>query len=192
MSDREARAVILAAGVSSRFGRQKLLTAFRGRALIEYAIAATQRWNPIAVAGPDVGAYLNGRRDVALLHNNRPELGMSHSLAIADRYLPAGVAMIVVLGDKPLVSQTLIETICFAAAGADVAYPLYDGVPGHPVWLSPEARLHIDGLPPGDTVRLLRTHPGLVQRAVETQDRGAVFDVDTIDDFHASPVGRSS
>ncbi len=192
MSDRKARAVILAAGVSSRFGRQKLLTDFRGRALIEYAIAAAQRWNPIAVAGPGVGAYLDGRRDVAVLHNHRPELGMSHSLAIADRYVPADVALIVVLGDKPLVSQTLIEAICSAAAGADVVYPLHDGEPGHPVWLSPQARLRIDGLPPGDTVRLLRTHSGLLQRAVETRDRGAVFDVNTIEDLHASSVGRSS
>ncbi len=105
---------------------------------------------------------------------------MSHSLALANRYLPADLALIVVLGDKPLISQTLIETMCSAAAGADVVYPLHDDEPGHPVWLSPQARLRIDGLPPGDTVRLLRTHPDLVQRAVETPDRGAVFDVDTV------------
>ena len=192
MSDPKARAVILAAGVSSRAGKQKLLMDFRGRALIEYAIAAAQRWNPVAVVGPDVGAYLEGRRDVALLRNDAPALGMSHSLALANRFLPSDLALIVVLGDKPLISQTLIETMCLAAPGADVVYPLYGDEPGHPVWLSPRARFFIDGLPPGDTVRMLRTHPDLVQRAVETPDRGAVFDVDTIDDLRASPIGRRS
>ena len=71
-------------------------------------------------------------------------------------------------------------------------YPLYDDEPGHPVWLSPRARLRIDGLPAGDTVRLLRTHSDLVQRAVETPDRGAVFDVDTIDELQGSSIGRRS
>ena len=117
MSDPKARAVILAAGVSSRVGKQKLLMDFRGRALIEYAIAAAQRWNPIAVVGPEVGAYLDGRRDVALLHNDMPALGMSHSLALANRFLSSDLSLIVVLGDKPLVSQTLIEAICSAAPG---------------------------------------------------------------------------
>jgi molybdenum cofactor cytidylyltransferase len=192
MSDRKAQAVILAAGVSSRVGRQKLLMDFRGRALIEYAIAAAQRWSPIAIVGPDVGAYLDGREDVALLRNDAPARGMSHSLALANRFLPSDLAMIVLLGDKPLVSPRLIETICSAAADADVVYPLHGDDPGHPVWLSPQARLRIDGLPPGDTLRLLRTQPGLVQRAVETPDRGAVFDVDTIDELRTSPIGRCS
>ncbi|MGA8534950.1 MAG: NTP transferase domain-containing protein [Candidatus Tumulicola sp.] len=192
MSDRKPRAVILAAGISSRVGKQKLLMDFRGRALIEYAIAATQPWSPIAVVGSDVGAYLDGRPDVTLLRNDTPARGMSHSLALANRFLPSDLALIVVLGDKPLVSQTLVETICLAAADADVVYPLYDHEPGHPVWLSPQARLRIDGLPPGDTLRLLRTHPGLVQRTVETRDRGAVFDVDTIEELRNSPIGRRS
>ncbi|MGA8574199.1 MAG: NTP transferase domain-containing protein [Candidatus Cybelea sp.] len=190
MSDLKAQAVILAAGMSSRAGKQKLLMDFRGRALIEYAIAAAQPWSPIAVVGPDVGAYLNSRCDVVLLQNDSPALGMSHSLTLASRFLPGDLALIVLLGDKPLVSQTLIETICLATADADVVYPLYDNEPGHPVWLSPQARLRIDGLPPGDTLRLLRTHASLVQRAVETPDRGAVFDVDTIDEFRSSPIRR--
>jgi molybdenum cofactor cytidylyltransferase len=188
MSDREVQAIILAAGQSSRVGKQKLLMDFGGRALIEYAIAAAQCWSPVAVVGPDVGAYLDGRRDVVLLHNDAPALGMSHSLTLANRFVPSDRTLLVLLGDKPLVSQTLIETICLAAAEADVVYPFYDDEPGHPVWLSPHARLHIDGLPPGDTVRLLRTHPGLVQRAVETADRGAVFDIDTIDELRSLPT----
>src|SRR6202044_3643833 len=76
VSDRKARVVILAAGTSSRVGRQKLLMDFRGRALIEYAIAAAQRWNPIAVVGADVAEYLDGRDDVTLVRNDSPARGM--------------------------------------------------------------------------------------------------------------------
>jgi len=185
MSDRGARAVILAAGTSSRIGRQKLLMAFRGQPLIEYAIAAARRWNPIVVAGAQVGEYLAGRLDVVVLRNDEPNRGMSYSLALADRFLGADVAMIVLLGDKPLIGDALIDTICRTAKDADVVYPVRGGEPGHPVWLSPLARELIAGLPRGDTLRLLRADPSLSSLAVETQEDGAFFDVDSMAAFES-------
>jgi molybdenum cofactor cytidylyltransferase len=180
-----ARAVILAAGTSSRVGRQKLLMEFRGRALIEYPIAAAQAWTPIVVAGPQVAGYLSGRCDVTVLCNDAPELGMSHSLSLANRALPEGATMIVLLGDKPLVGAALIESVLRAPAEADLAYPVRDGIPGHPVRLSPRARGCIDALPQGDTLRLLRDRADLRQWAVPTEDEGAFFDVNTIDALEA-------
>jgi CTP:molybdopterin cytidylyltransferase MocA len=174
-----ARAVILAAGTSSRVGKQKLLMAFRGRTLIEYPISAAQSWRPIVVAGAEVERYLLGRFDVEVVRNDEPERGMSHSLALANRVVPANVSLLVLLGDKPLVNAPLIESICNAADDADVVYAVHRDVPGHPVALSPRARRCIDGLPSGDTLRLLRQRPDMRQRAVQTSDVGAVFDVDT-------------
>ena len=177
------RAVILAAGTSSRFGRQKLLLAFRGKTLVEYAIAAAQAWNPIVVAGPEVARYLAGRSDVEVIVNDEPARGMSHSLALANDAVAEDDALIVVLGDKPLVSAALIKMVCDAAENADVVYPTYENVPGHPVWLSPKARRRIGELPPGDTLRTLRDRRELGHRAVPTADRGATFDIDTLEEF---------
>jgi molybdenum cofactor cytidylyltransferase len=181
-----ARAVILAAGTSSRIGRQKLLMEFRGRKLIEYPIAAAQMWNPIVVAGPDVARYLAARSDVEVLLNDEPERGMSHSLGLGNRAVVDELALIVLLGDKPLITAALIEFVCRAAADADLVYPVCEDVPGHPVWLSPRARACIDGLPDGDTLRLLRDRLELRQRAVKTSDAGAVFDLDTTSAFEES------
>lgn len=180
-----ARAVILAAGTSSRVGRQKLLMQFRGRALIEYPIAAAQAWEPIVVAGPQVERYLFGRSDVTILRNDAPQLGMAHSLSLANRAVPAESAMLVLLGDKPLIGAPLIDFVCSAPAEADLAYPVRDGIPGHPVRLSPRARRCIDALPPGDTLRLLRDRAELVQWTIATEDDEAFFDVDTIGAFDA-------
>lgn len=174
------RAVVLAAGTSSRAGGQKLLMDFRGRPMIEHSIAAARRWNPVVVAGAEVYEYLSGRDGIALLRNDEPERGMSHSLAMANEFLRRGVPMIVLLGDKPRVTPQLIEAICEAAGGADVVYPVRGDEPGHPVWLSPDARERIAELPPGDTLRSLRDDSSLTSRAVEVQDAGAFFDVDTI------------
>ncbi|MGB6602131.1 MAG: NTP transferase domain-containing protein [Candidatus Cybelea sp.] len=120
MTDRVARAVILAAGTSSRIGKQKLLMDFRGRLLIEHAIAAAQRWHPVVVCGREVAEYLALRSDLSLVPNAEPERGMSHSLALANRHLASDVSMLVVLGDKPLVSEALIETICAAMHDVDI------------------------------------------------------------------------
>lgn len=174
-----ARAVILAAGTASRVGKQKLLMDFRGRRLIDYSITAALPWSPLVVCGPEVEQYLSGRSEVELLRNGEPERGMSHSLALANRIVGADLIMLVLLGDKPLVSSSLIESTCTAAEHADVTYPVRAGVPGHPVALSPRARRYIDNLPAGDTVRLLRDRPELKQHPMKTSDLGAVFDVDT-------------
>jgi molybdenum cofactor cytidylyltransferase len=180
-----ARAVILAAGASSRVGRQKLLMEFHGRPLIEYPIAAAQAWKPIVVAGPQVAEYLLGRSDVTVLRNDAPELGMAHSLSLANSALPEVATMIVLLGDKPLVRAALIESVLRAPAEADLAYPVRDDAPGHPVRLSPRARRCIDALPPGDTLRMLRDRADLRQWAMPTEDEGAFFDVDTVEAFEA-------
>jgi molybdenum cofactor cytidylyltransferase len=177
------RAVILAAGSSSRVGRQKLLMPFRGRPLIEYAIEAALRWLPVVVCGSEVASYLAGRTGISVLVNDEPERGMSHSLALANRAIERDIAIGVLLADKPLVGEQLTETILRASRGADITYPQRDGEPGHPVILSRRARSFIDSLPPGDNVRILRDYPELSACAVENADEGAFFDIDTIEAF---------
>jgi len=182
-----ARAVILAAGTSSRFGAQKLLADFHGRKMIEYPIAAAQPWNPLVVCGLEVEQYLLGRFDVEVLRNGEPARGMSHSLVLANGIVAVELALIVLLGDKPLVSRSLIESICTAAEDNDVVYPVREDVPGHPVVLSPRARRYIADLPAGDTLRLLRDNSDLRRHAVKTSDIGATFDVDSVDDREPAP-----
>jgi len=177
MSERGVRAVILAAGMSSRVGKQKLLLSYRGRPMIEYAIAAAQRWSPVVVCGAEVAAYLVERTDVALVRNDEPERGMSHSLALAHRLLPNETTFVVLLGDKPHVTVELVAAIV-EASGADIVFPARDGVPGHPVLLSPRARASIEGLPAGDTLRFLRADARLTSRPIEVTGDGAFFDVD--------------
>lgn len=154
---------------------------FRGRPLIEYSIVAATRWEPLIVCSDEVALFLAGRFDIGLVRNDEPERGMAHSLSLANRAIEDDVAIGVLLADKPLVSEQLIETILHASHVADVTYPERDGEPGHPVVLSLRARRLIDRLPLGDTLRFLRNNPELTARAVETDDGGAFFDVDTMD-----------
>lgn len=173
-----ARAVVLAAGASTRMGAQKLLMLFRGRPLVEYAVDAVRAWSPLVVASPEVAQHL-GEGDVIL--NDAPERGMAHSLALADAALPSEIALIVALGDKPLLDAGLVERLCVLAGDADVVYPVHarTGEPGHPVIFSARARTKIGTLPDGDSLRVLRDDPSLVRRTLACEDAGAFFDVDT-------------
>ncbi len=172
------RAVILAAGRSERMGRQKLLMPFRGKPMIQHAIAACRDWDPLIVASPDLATFLQTAPGLTVVLNEHPELGMSHSLELAHEALPPEQPIIVLLGDKPLVTRSLIASICDSAAGADLVYPRRGAQPGHPVFFSAAARSRIPALPPGDSLRELRTDPALICIARETQDEGAYFDVD--------------
>lgn len=161
-------------------GAQKLLMPFRGRPLVEYAVDAVRDWDPLVVASPDVAEYL---RDCAahIAVNAEPQRGMTHSLALADAALPPQAALIVVLGDKPLLTAELVARLCALSGDADVVYPVHpqSGEPGHPVVFSPRARTKIAALPDGDSLRLLRDDPALRRKTVPCEDAGAFFDVDT-------------
>lgn len=160
-------------------GRQKLLMPYHEIPMIEYAIHAALEWKPLVIASPAVAAYLGHRKHLAVLINEHPEKGMSHSLRIADSALPSDLALLVVLGDKPLVNPELIRAVCDASTEADVAQPERNGEPGHPVYFSSKARERIAALPPGDSLRLLRNDPQLRHLRLEIADEGAYFDIDT-------------
>lgn len=178
-----ARAVILAAGTSSRMGAQKLLMPYRGRMMIEYAIEAARAWHPLVVAGREVAQALGSRSDIDLIVNEEPQGGMTRSLQLADAQVPRDEALIVLLGDKPLVNEALIRRICDALGSADVSYPVHEtnGEPGHPVVFSSRAREKIQGLAEGDTLRALRDDISLQRLTVPVNDPGAFYDVDTPD-----------
>lgn len=176
----QPRAVILAAGTSSRMGRQKLLEPFRGRPMIEYAIEAARLWDPLVVAGAAVADALRDRESVSVIVNDAPERGMAHSLALADVALPPQVPLIVLLADKPLITSEFIAELCEFGKDVDVAYPVSErGEPGHPVLFSARARAKMCEVPDGDTIRSLRDDPSLARRLLRTGERGAFFDVDT-------------
>jgi CTP:molybdopterin cytidylyltransferase MocA len=104
---------------------------------------------------------------------------------LANAAIPEDAPLIVLLADKPLVSTGLISQIVENARDADVVFPVNEdsGEPGHPVVFSPRARVKIPALPDGDTLKSLRDDPLLDRKTVATRDRGAFFDVDTIDEL---------
>lgn len=175
-----ATAVILAAGSSKRMGAEKLVLPVRGTPMIERVIRACAHLETVIVASPQLLDALPAGDQPEIIMNDDPLLGMAHSLNLAHRAIPRDRGLLVLLADKPLVSEALVAAVLEHAqsAGADVCFPVRAGVGGHPVYFSPSARALIPSLPDGDSLRVLRDEPALRRVAFECDDEGAFADID--------------
>ncbi len=136
--------VLLAAGGSTRFGSPKQLLPFRGRTLLRHAAeqAAASRGRPVVVvlgASADACAEQVADLGVRVVRNDLWTEGMASSIRVGlddvDRVAPHADGVLLMLGDQPLVSTALIDSVIDARRRtrqpmAAVQYP--DGALGVP------------------------------------------------------------
>lgn len=139
-------AVILAAGLGSRFGQApKMLAAYAGRPMVRRAAEAAlaSRAGPVvAVLGAHaeaVRAALAGL-DLTLVDNPDPAAGLSASLRLGLAALPPGTdAAVVLLGDMPRIGPAHVDALIAAYAGTvprpSAVVPVSGGRRGNPVLL---------------------------------------------------------
>ncbi|MEO8626086.1 MAG: nucleotidyltransferase family protein [Candidatus Limnocylindrales bacterium] len=136
--------VVLAAGVGSRFGGQKLLAELNGTPILQYVLnlAVAAALEPVVVVlGSDADALVTRLwwRDEVRLVNPEPWRGISSSvqMGLASLDLSEAERAVVLLGDQPRLSAAQLGTIL--AVRPDDARPFvvprYAGVPGNPVLL---------------------------------------------------------
>jgi molybdenum cofactor cytidylyltransferase len=193
-------AVVLAAGMASRMGRQKLLLPVAGgrpliRLSVERVLAAGLD-DVVVVLGRDadaVGAALAGL-PVRTVVNPRYAEGQSTSLrAGLDALPPETEAVVVALGDQPLPDHTLIGQLvsAFRASGRPIVVPRYRDGRGNPVLFAAGLFDELRAVT-GDTGGrgVVASDPGRV--AEVPVDRPMPPDVDTWADYqsiigHATP-----
>ena len=122
-------AVVLAAGASSRFGSPKLLAQLDGRPVLQHtldAVAASGIDDVVVVLGAEaeaVEAAIAWRAERRVL-NERPQDGLSSSLRVgldAAVEIPGADAVLVVLGDQPLLRPATVRAVLDAAASPATA-----------------------------------------------------------------------
>jgi molybdenum cofactor cytidylyltransferase len=188
-------AILLAAGSSRRFGRQKLLVPWRGRPLYEHALdaltASPAVVETIIVVQPGFGEPL-ARPRCRFVVNPDHEEGMGSSLRAGVRAARDDAdAYLVALADMPLITPELIASLiaCYAAAGRQIVVPVHGGRRGHPVLMGRELRESLLGLRGDAGARdIIRAHPEWVGE-FETGDEAVVFDVDLPGDLVAGEGG---
>jgi molybdenum cofactor cytidylyltransferase len=194
-SNKPLWALVLAAGAGSRFGGGKLMALWRGRPLIEAALAT-------AFAAPVEGVVLATGADPAVAEaakafaGDRPlevvvaddwSDGLSASLKAGLKALPeAAEGVLVFLGDMPRVPTAVLEPLARALETASAAVPVWRSEIGHPAAISRTlfpSILDLEG-DRGARGLLLGLGPALIR--IEAPDDGVLFDVDRPQDLDQS------
>lgn len=179
--------ILLLAGLSLRMGRNKLLLPYKGKALFEHPLAVASRHsdNVVCVLGFErerIGKILSSY-DVTMKYNPEFESGQKSSTLVGLEGVCDDVAILP--GDLPLLTDDDFENgqrlldICAACR------PVFDNIPGHPVFISKEK------------VNGLRTDPRpfkefLADAGCRTYhgSYGTVFDTDTPERYNALFDGK--
>ena len=134
-------AIVLAAGLSRRMGRAKLLMPVGGRAIIRYVVESVLAGGVDSVwvvTGPDVEpieAALAGF-EVQIVVNPAPEEGQAGSVRTGIAALPPSVdAVLIALGDQPSLAPSIIPALLAARRASPklIVAPRYRDGQGNPV-----------------------------------------------------------
>lgn len=190
--------VILAAGEASRFRKAageggpvtKLVAQHQGKALVRHVAEAARAagLSPLVVvtghAEEAVRDALEGL-DLVFVRNEHYANGMASSLKAGLAQLPDDVgAMVVLLGDMPLVSSSLVSRLVEtfrSHPGAAAVVPVHEGVRGNPVLLSAALRPALMQLTGDAGARQALRDRGADVIEVAVDDAAARLDIDTPD-----------
>ncbi len=132
--------LVLAAGLSRRMGKAKLLLPLDGKPLVRWSV---ERLLPhvgvLFVVTPPDDATLRAALDglpVRFVTNPRPEDGQGTSIAAGVAALPREAeAVVVALGDQPRVPDDLVPSLIatWRRSGLPIAAPVFQGTQATPV-----------------------------------------------------------
>ncbi len=196
--------IVLAAGMSSRFGKLKQLQAVDGKPLLEWTLDAclgSQLEHIFLVLGYRRQTILNALPQkirhprLTIVFNPHYENGQSTSLhagihAIKDAYPSA----MFVLGDQPLIDSGTLNVLLerFWASGKNICVPFYNNRRGNPVIFSKKYYAQINSIG-GDVGarRIVENNPDQVL-SIALSRRSFFYDVDTIEDVKQMHLNQSA
>ena len=179
---------VLASGEAARFGVNKLLEDFQGRALVSRAFSClpemlarrvvVTRWPEVAALGQAVGL-------TAVTHDF-PDV--SDSIRLAVEAMAGLDGAIFLVGDQPLLTRESVERLISAfCEDPERAVRLsWRGVPGNPVVFPARAFPFLMSLAPGETGRAALARAGVAVRLVEASHEWEMLDCDTPEALEAT------
>lgn len=190
--------IILAAGESSRMGRDKALLPLGGETFVERLIEILRgEVNPLLVVlghhAEEIAARIPRSAnspdsdDVLIVRNPDYKLGQLSSLQTALRALqgqPVAGAL-VCLVDHPAITTAVVRAVLehFRMRKSRIVIPTCNGRRGHPVFFSAELFSELLDAPLDQGARVVvRRHAAEVE-LVETGEEGILLDIDRPDDY---------
>jgi len=184
-------AMILAAGESRRMGEPKLLLPFGKKTIIETVIDSviqSKAEGILVVLGSNREKIEKRIKNLPLEMTFNPDFrkGMLSSVQRGFQTLPEDAhAFLVILGDQPSISSTVIDKVidAYKKTGKGIVLPVYKKERGHPVLIGMKYRDEVQNLSPDIGLReLVYGHPDDILE-VEVEAAGILQDIDDIEDY---------
>lgn len=181
-------AVIMASGLSNRYGSNKLLLSFKGKYLIEHVldlVLQSPSFYPILVANDELVMELGNTRGIKVIHNKDAVKGQSESIKLGIKNSPEVDGYAFFTGDQPLLDIDTIELLVenFKQNQNLIIVPSYKGKSGLPVLFPQKYKndlLELTGDIGGKAI--IKKNFEMVNY-VEVRDETILWDIDTKEDF---------
>jgi len=182
-------AILLAAGESKRFGRNKLAEPFLGKTIFDHAfdkLQSIKEFHEIIIAvNPGFSLEAEGN-NVKIAINPDYQQGMGTSVREAVKASSKDTdAYLISLADMPLVKEETIASLIeyYKTSGNKICIPVFYTQKGHPVIMSAEFRDDILRLEKDKGARdIIHAHQDGIGY-FETKDEGILFDIDTVENI---------
>ncbi|MFP3162419.1 MAG: nucleotidyltransferase family protein [Acidianus hospitalis] len=174
-------AVILAAGESKRFGKNKLLEKINGKSIIENVLENVDI-ERVIIVGKYAEELLPHLKNEIIIYNPKWKEGISSSIKLGLRFFQNYDGVLIVLGDMPFVKREDIHKIINTFnSDCNAVIPTYKGNWGNPVLLSRKIF---------DKVMTITGDEGAKKILKSTEnlcfvecDYGVIIDIDTVNDL---------
>jgi molybdenum cofactor cytidylyltransferase len=184
--------IILAAGESSRMGRDKALLPYQGSTFLRHLISLfLPRVESLAVVlghhSAEIAESLSEAPALTIIANPDYKQGMLTSLQAGLRALPDAPAILFTLVDLPAVRPQTIDLLVeeFARNHPALAIPRYGDRRGHPVLLSRPVAREILALPPRRSAKEVIHAHREETLLVDVDDPGILRDIDLPEEYEA-------
>lgn len=193
---RNTEGLVLAAGLSSRVGTNKLILNIRGKTVIERCILSMYHiCSRIIVVGghkiEDIKYILKKYPKTELIYNPNYKDGMFSSVRKGLTNIQ-GERFFLIPGDYPIVNKQTYEYML--KIDEDIVIPVYKDKRGHPLLMKSHL---IEELLKNTSYKTLRDFINTKKfTPINIKDPGILMDIDTIDDYnsiikHIEPLNKT-
>ncbi|MCR6691850.1 MAG: nucleotidyltransferase family protein [archaeon YNP-LCB-003-016] len=185
-------AIILAAGASKRFGRNKLLETINGKPMIKWTVEAalnSMANEVVVVLGFEAEKVAEAIKDLPCkkVINENYEEGMSSSVKCGLRNaMDKSMAILIIPGDCPLIRSEDINKVIkrYLETRKPIVIATHKGRRGHPIMISRELFEEVMGISEEGMglKEVIKRHEMEIAYA-ETENAGVIRDIDNPEDL---------